>query len=133
MKMRRVISFVILAVYSIVMAHNFIPHHHHSELNKATHYCKYDVQDNLSHQHEFTGSCCLFHSHDDQIQNPCGFDDETIILKSTDLQDLFISASTAELTGIRGSYRLISGIYIQYPVKETPLGSGILRGPPLLT
>ena len=78
MKMRKFISVIVLAVYSIVLAHSFVPHHHHSEFTESTQICGLIEHDaHHEHQHELTGDCCIEQEHEENKHTFCSFDDDT--------------------------------------------------------
>lgn len=138
--MRKIISVVILAVYSIVMAHGFIPHHHHSEFEGAQH-CQIDVADNRcddNHDHEHdhdhsskeTGTCCVEHSHNQHPHNFCSFEEETILVKQISLSELFLPATEIDFTCLEKKIQSIADCYIPKEIPEPFCRDVQLRGPP---
>ena len=128
MKTRSIISIVVLAVYSIVIAHNIIPHHHHSEFEQVTHLCEHDEHND--HQEEINGTCCVDHCHDNHTHNHCSFDEKTILTKSISLSDLFIPSTEIEFVGLENNKQSVSDFYTPIQIPDTQCRDVLLRGPP---
>lgn len=127
--MRKSISLIILAVYSIVMAHSFIPHHHHSDATHKTHSCEYNHQsEHHGHPISELDNCCFDHDHH---SHPfCTFEEKTILTKSIDLSDLFLPSNAIEFKGLEKRNQAV--LYCHKPI-QTPVPhcrDVQLRGPP---
>ena len=119
---------VVLAVYSIVIAHNVIPHHHHSEFFEANHYC--EQTEDHDHEHHNAEECCLDHSHEDQAHAHCNFNEKTVLVKKVDISEYFFPASGIE-DATPGSLNIqINYSYISTKTKEPYCRDVHLRGPP---
>ena len=129
--MRKLISIIILAVYSIVMAHGFIPHHHHSNFVENTQICDHDHhQSQHEHEHESIAdySKNQEHKHDSYIH--CSFDEETILIKSISLSDLFLPSIEIEFVGLENNKQSISICCKFFQIPDPQCRDVLLRGPP---
>ena len=129
--MRKFISIVVLAVYSIVIAHNIIPHHHHSEFAQGTHLCEHS--DHNNHQTEIAGTCCVHHNHDEHTHSHCSFNEITLLTKSISLSDLFIPSTEIEFAGIEKNRESVSDCYLPIQIPDPHCRGVLLRGPPLFS
>lgn len=131
MKMKRVISTILLTVYTIVLAHNIVPHHHHSE-NSASpdFYCEVDEQ--LKSE-----DCCEYsltaHNHDSHQQQPCNFNEVTILTKSENLSVFFLPGSSVEIEFSNQEEIVIYSNYTTELKSEPNFRHTTLRGPPLFS
>jgi len=131
MKMRKFISIVVLAVYSIVMAHSFIPHHHHSEFIKETQICEHAEHDvHHEHEHEFAGDCCVNQEQDYNSHKHCSFDEITILAKSLNLSNLHLPSTEIEFSVLEKIIQSVSGCYIPIQISSPHCRDVQLRGPP---
>ncbi len=129
MKLRNIISVVILAVYSIVIAHNIIPHHHHSDFARATyHSCEYS--DHHNHQAEIGNTCSVHNNHDKHSHNHCSFEEITLLTKSISLSDLFIPSTEIELAGVEKNRQTVLDCYMPTQISALHCRDVLLRGPP---
>ncbi|MCG8578602.1 MAG: hypothetical protein MI866_01705 [Bacteroidales bacterium] len=62
-RLRNKIAYLLLAIYSVVFAHNVIPHHHHLDIvnNLIAVFC---ADDSVNHHHHHSGDGHHHHSHD---------------------------------------------------------------------
>lgn len=131
MRIRKSISVLVLAVYAIVMAHNFIPHHHHSQITEDTHHCEHSGHHpHDDHQHEKNGDCCVDHSNDCDEMLHCSFEEETILAKSIDLSELFVPSTEIVYSDIEETKFSYVSIYIHIPIKDAHCRDVQFRGPP---
>lgn len=131
MKMKRFISVLVLAVYSIVLAHSFVPHHHHSEFVQNTNVC--DHEQHVEHQkhsaHE-TEHCCVDHSNEHQDHSFCSFEEKIILTKSIDLSEFFIPSFELEFIGLENNNQSIPDCYPPIQISSPHCRDVQLRGPP---
>jgi hypothetical protein len=131
MKMRKSISLIVLAVYSIVMAHSFIPHHHHSELAEDPQICEYAEYDvHHEHQHELTGDCCVNQEQEHSSHQACSFNEKTILVKSLTLSNLHLSSTIIEFIGFEKTIQSLADGYIPIQIPDKHCRDIKLRGPP---
>lgn len=131
MKMRKFISLVVLAVYSIVIAHSFIPHHHHSELVENPQICGYaEYHVHHEHQIESTGDCCVNQDHDHNSHQLCNFNEKTVLIKSLSLSNLYLPSTTLEFNGLEKTIQSLAGCYIPVHFPGVHCRDVQLRGPP---
>lgn len=131
MKIKSIISILILAVYSIVIAHSFIPHHHHSDFVLLTHECNYNEHDaHHDHQHEITGDCCVNSDQKNDLHSPCSFDEKTILAKSLSLSNLYLPSVEIEFIGLEKKIQSISDAYVPIQTTDPRCRDVDLRGPP---
>lgn len=130
MKIRNIISVILLAVYSIVLGHNVVPHHHHFENpQNPDFYCHFD-------EVQQKDSCCDYsfadHGHS-QHHHPCSFNEKIVLTKSGNFALLYLPGSAIEFDF---SIQEKKTFYANYIVKLSidPNLQGIqLRGPPHLS
>lgn len=131
MKMRNIISTVLFAVYSIVIGHNFVPHHHHFENpQNPDFYCQLDE---ALQEENCCDSSLADHGHDSRQHHPCNFNEKIVLSKSNTFSTLFLPASAVE---IKFSNQEMRKIYASYAVKfftAPDLQNILLRGPPQLS
>ena len=123
MKFKRVISVVLLTVYSIVLAHGFIPHEHHSIFDETLQTCNH----NHSLQ-EIDSARSLNHNH--HKTHNCSFSDITVLTKSINLADLFVPLSETTFLNIETNSKPIISYY--FPLKPYKILCRNIshRGPP---
>lgn len=129
--MRKFISLVVFAVYSIVMAHSFIPHHHHSELGEYPQICGY-VEYNVHHVQQFESAekCCVNQKHKHSSHQSCNFNEKTILIKSLSLSNLYLPSISIEFNGLEKTIQLLAGCYIPIQIPDVHCRDVQLRGPP---
>ncbi len=129
MKMRKIIAVLVLTVYSIVIAHSFIPHHHHSEYTPDTQVCQLEKQHEHA-DHQFS-NCCVDHNHDDHTnKNHCSFNEKTILEKSRNLAVFIIPFTEIEFDGLEKKIQSISEGYVPIQILGPHCKDLQLRGPP---
>lgn len=101
-------AFLLLAIYSVVFAHNVIPHHHHMDLgaNVVAMFCDEDAthhhhEGHGSHQHHFSGiqhsDANLTHEHNNEEHAACHFDVRPVAAKSLDFHPYLVVNHTFQL------------------------------------
>ena len=129
--MRKSISIIILAVYSIVMAHSFVPHHHHSELAENPEICEHAEHDvHHEHQHESTNDCCVNQEHEHNAHQVCSFDEKTILVKFLSLSNLHLPSTTIEFTDVEKTIQSLADCYIPIQIPDAHCRDVKPRGPP---
>lgn len=126
--MRNIISTVLLAVYSIVLVHNVVPHHHHFENpQNPDFYCQLDEIHNGD-------SCCdsslADHGHDSRQHHPCNFNEKIVLSKTDILSMLFLPASAIEFDFSIQEKKTFYANYTVKPFADANLRHILLRGPP---
>ncbi|MBI9061847.1 MAG: hypothetical protein JEZ14_07645 [Marinilabiliaceae bacterium] len=108
-KVRNIAAFVLLAVYSIVFAHNVIPHHHHAEhsMHGSDLLCvhaagqQHDHHHNGSHQHEHSHedetTAHVQHAHSDDSQSHCHFEVKPVLSKIVDVSANYLISEVQPL------------------------------------
>lgn len=135
MKFKSCIAILILAVYSIVLAHSFIPHHHHSEFSPETQACQVNNQhEQHNHHDQNVSSCCVDHSHNEQNQQDhCSFNEKIILQKSIDLSVCYFPSIKIEFADIEKSTQAIVEGFIPLQILDPHCRDVQLRGPPLFS
>lgn len=128
MKMRKLISAIFLAMYSIVIVHSFLPHHHHSEFAQNTQQCEHN--NHSHHQEEIEGVYSGHHSNHEHTSSYCSFNEITILKKSIRLSNLFISYAEIEFIGLKTNDEAIPDCYIPIQIPDPYCWDILLRGPP---
>ncbi len=130
--LRKTISLVLLSVYSIILAHSLIPHHHHSDA--IADLCNFEIiADSSQAQQIFeSGQHQCQHNHDSEVH--CHFNVELIPSKIVFISTTFLGdISLFEEPSYVSEQELIfadqsfspTGIFIKQPSE--------LRGPPTLS
>lgn len=132
MKIKNSIAILILAVYSIVLAHSFIPHHHHSEFSHETQICQLgDQHEHHEQPDQIISNCCVDHSHNDHNQqNHCSFNEKIILGKAIDLSVCYIPSTKIEFAGIEKSTQAVAEGFIPLQILAPYCRDVQLRGPP---
>jgi len=131
MKMRNFISTILLAVYSIVLSHNVVPHHHHFEnAQNPDFYCQLEkVQQNEG--------CCdsslADHGHDSRHHHPCNFNEKIVLTKSGNFSALYLPGSAVEFDFSIQEEKKFHTNYIVKNVTDPNLRHILQRGPPQLS
>jgi len=125
MRLRNIISVCLLAVYAIVVAHNFIPHHHHSEIAESTHTCNHE-----DHFHVDSGNAILDQSHDSDAHLHCSFNEKIILTKVLTLPLIYLAISPYEFVQCEENSQLLNDIYNLVLPQENHCRDVLLRGPP---
>jgi len=99
MKFRNIIALSLLAIYALVMAHNFIPHHHHSELALCANLNETELHQHHDDEHECNSHhhttkpreayISLNHSYPIHDHTYCSFDDKIIRSEKINLPSFF--------------------------------------------
>lgn len=135
MKIRNIISICLLTVYAIVMAHNFIPHHHHSE---NTQHCELEQPEkhcceHSNHAEQFvqeTNSCSVNHHHENHSHTFCSFEEKIVLTKFISLSNLFLPSSEIEYFELPQNKKSFTDSYISIPFQDPQCRDVLLRGPP---
>ena len=130
MKIKRFISVLVLAVYSIVLAHSFVPHHHHSEFVQNTQVCDRENVEHQKHSLHRTEHCCVDHSNEHQDHSFCSFEEKFILTKSINLSDFFIPSVELEFIGFDNNNQSIPDGYLPIQISSPHCRDVQLRGPP---
>lgn len=131
MMMRRYISVIILAVYSIVIAHNTIPHHHHNQFVEEA--CCLEEHSHEKDDHPCNEFCCVDQEHQDHSHSYCSFEQNTLPAKLINLDD-FIIPTQDDKEKIK--LEVIDTKYfdhINHHTKKPHCRNVSLRGPPVIS
>ena len=145
-KMRNIAAYVLLAVYSIVFAHNVIPHHHHLEnvaFGSDLH-CEYEARASHAHHHDHTEVCSSHqhadgtkvqfqHAHPEEAQSHCHFEVKPVLSKTVDIVTNYLI--TQEQLVPVPLEELVTYAYIYYPQKllQSYNFAVPLRAPPVFS
>ncbi len=123
MRLKRVISVVLLTVYSIVLAHGFIPHDHHSVFDKTVQTC------NHNHNLQETDNVCSLNHNHHKTHN-CSFSDITVLTKLINLADLFVPLSETSFLNTETNGEQVTNFYFPLKTYKTLCRNISHRGPP---
>jgi hypothetical protein len=128
MKMRNFISTILLAVYSIVLGHNFVPHHHHSEDSENPgFYCQLEE---VQHEKNCCDSSLADHGHDSQQHHPCNFNEKIVLTKSGNFSILYLPGLSTEFDFSIQEKKIFYTDFSVISVTDPNLRHILLRGPP---
>lgn len=139
MRLRNIISICLLTVYTIVMAHSFIPHHHHSEFAQTPQHCEFEKQqehnccEHDSHKKhvEFVSeNCCLDHHHNNHSHTFCSFEEKIVLTKGISLSDLFLPSTDIEYFELAQEKLSFTDSYLPIFIHNPHCRAVQLRGPP---
>nr|WP_321410653.1 DUF6769 family protein [uncultured Carboxylicivirga sp.] len=135
---RKIFSILLLAVYSIVFAHNIIPHHHHYEGGHDS--C--DIQKEISQSHNHSSLCD--HSHDFELadnncedeanhHHVCEFDvkpvvNNELVFTAYYLVSQFLEIQTSEYQNVKSNCQ-----YYPQKLLESYCSAVPLRAPPFIS
>lgn len=124
---RNIISVFLLAVYSIVLAHNFVPHEHHSNINDCRDKCN-------THIEIVAQKCCTSihdHGQNSHQQIHCHFEVKLVLSHLLNISDFYNESETLEIIQTEPESRLIS--YFEYSQKlpDPHCRDVSLRAPPV--
>ena len=150
MKIRNLISICLLFTYFIVVAHNVVPHHHHSQFSGSACHCHSNEKtlhppqahehshENCKHEHssdaleeENQFACCeLDHNHQNDKHVHCSFEESIVLNKQIDVSKLHILVVFDALT-----YNDCESTFVPFcTIESKPLDAHCrdvqLRGPP---
>lgn len=127
MKLQNIISICLLAVYTIVLSHNFVPHHHHSQAVEVVEHCNHEDH----HRHDaIEGQKQVRHSHDSEAHIHCSFEDVIILNKKISLSEVFLLTTFNEVIFATEDKQLFADTYIIPQIPESHCRDVQLRGPP---
>jgi hypothetical protein len=118
----------------MVLAHNIIPHHHHSGHNLALQHCEQDVQnvpfcDHAEHiDHTFTifAACCA----NNHLHPICSFDEEIVLTKWISLSNLFLPSTELIFSDFAQNIKSLPDPYLSIWIEEPYCRDVQHRGPP---
>lgn len=84
---------MLLAIYGLVMLHDFLPHHHHSEIQEFTHTCYYEEQ-----QHLESGISGNFNNHQPDHHLACHFNGKILPAKVLSLSVVYLIEEQQQYT-----------------------------------
>jgi hypothetical protein len=127
MRLKYVISVILLTVYSIVLAHNFIPHHHHFEISLDADFACHAEKE---HKQCTDG----FSLHDDDMEghthNSCNFNEKIILTKLNNLPALYLPVNEVEIVFSEPAKQLFAESYFSIQLPDWHPRHIQLRGPP---
>lgn len=138
MKLRNIISIWLLAVYALVLAHNLVPHHHHSEFQQNSNHCKFETppEHDCGHEHHhenpepIVADCCVENHQHNDAHTFCSFEEKIVLLKGINLSNLFLPSSEIEYFEL--TQNKLSFCAAHYPnfIHDPHCRDVYLRGPP---
>lgn len=142
--MRNIAALVLLAVYSIVFAHNVIPHHHHPDhvAHMPDLLCIHAADGHHAHPHqhahphghdqETKTEKAFQHSHPDEHQSHCHFEVKPVVSKIIDIAPNYLLTEEMQLPIPLEDE--VTFTYIYYPRKLLACYNFAvpLRAPPVL-
>ncbi|TAJ14719.1 hypothetical protein DMA11_04075 [Marinilabiliaceae bacterium JC017] len=133
-KLREIAAYTLLLAYSIVFAHNIIPHHHHSEqsfLGDAGVALHEHSHDDCSHSYPYESN--LKHDHHHQHQSHCHFNVRPILTKMVNIPLVFVTVDEVQLPV--PVYNFCKNAFVYYPQKllESYSFAVPLRAPPVFS
>ncbi len=93
-------SFIALLAYTLVLAHNVIPHHHHDSIqskvvvSEASHCCEHS---NEEEEHNHTSEVVHNHNAEDDCCESCTFSIDAV---HNDFTDFFINSGSLDLENL---------------------------------
>jgi hypothetical protein len=135
MNLQNYIAICLLAVYSLVLTHNFVPHHHHSSnFTSAKHDHQHDDHHHHYHLYEIDMEHeCIDHSHQHEAHVHCSFEEVTIPGKKISLSTFYALAVLLEIELNDQGKQLFADTYIVPHPTEPKCRDVQLRGPPQLS
>ena len=139
MRLRNIISICLLTVYTIVMAHSFVPHHHHSEFEETAQYCEFEKQQEHSCEHDthekqskyISVNCCLeHHQHTNHSHTFCSFEEKVVLTKWINLSNLFLPSTEIKYFELAQNKRSYTDAYLPRFIHDPHCRDVQLRGPP---
>lgn len=139
MRLRNMISILLLTVYTLVLAHSIIPHHHHSRHTPHAPDCSYEKQQKQSccehiqvteHQESDSDNCDREHHRHHHSHTICSFEDNLVLTKAFNLSVLFIPSNSIALNPVNNRV-LHKAICLTLKIPEKRCRDVQLRGPPL--
>lgn len=138
MRLRNAISICLLTVYTIVMAHSFIPHHHHSEFTQTAKHCEFEKQDTHSccaHEQQTDTStspdkCSLDHHNQHHTHTFCSFEEKIVLNKGINLSNLFLLSIEIEYIELALNTKTYADSYFPNFIHDPHCRDFRLRGPP---
>lgn len=140
MRLRNIISVCLLTVYTIVIAHSFIPHHHHSEFAQAPQQCEFEKpQEHSCCEHDtheqqvehISDNCCLDnHNHNNHSHTFCSFEEKVVLKKGISLSNLFLPSIDIEYFELAQNNYSLTDSYLPIFIHDPHCRDVQLRGPP---
>ncbi|MEN8118217.1 MAG: hypothetical protein ABFS16_14625 [Bacteroidota bacterium] len=141
MKLRNIISVCLLVVYALVMAHDFIPHHHHSNFSPNTNHCEYEHEQNSEHEHEHYNEHHhhhvaskehkqVEHNHEHEAHIHCSFEEVLVLNKKVNLPEVNALMASFVFYFSEEENQQITDTYIAPNISEPHCRDVLVRGPP---
>ncbi len=127
MKLQNSIALCLLALYSLVLVHNFVPHCHQSIHEKFTEHCCHHASHEqvADHDHEMENT---YHEHETHIH--CSFEEVLVLNKKTNLPTVYLIESSMIKEGSDEETKQHCDTYYFPAVTEPHCRDVKLRGPP---
>lgn len=129
MKLQNIISICLLTVYSLVLSHSFVPHHHHSQTAIIVKHCYHDEH---HHQHDHDTEeehIQVCHNHAEEHVH-CSFEDVIILSKTVNLSEFYSLIAYSEIEFAEEEKQRFEDFYIIPYIPELRCQDLQLRGPP---
>jgi hypothetical protein len=125
--MRKIISIFFLSVYSIVLAHNIIPHEHHSDFSDCPKNCE-------TKNIQILQNCVsLFHKHGHETHSHlhCHFNVKPLLAQVIKYTVSLAVTDILDFTPSVQEHKLITCFYYSQKIPDPPHQDLTLRAPPL--
>ena len=119
MKIQKIIAIAFLALYGLVLSHNFVPHHHHSLTDVVVEHCHHD--EDHHHHHESDSEHTKVH---------CSFEDVIVLRDKINLSELYSYTASFDIVLPVGEELILTDNYILPHIQEPRCRDVQLRGPP---
>lgn len=140
MSFRNFISVFLLTVYTVVLAHNFIPHHHHTEITAYTGYCEYTHEHADGHKHihpehhQHKNEAVEFkkveHNQENETHIHCSFEDALVLNKRLNLSDIYVLFVSFAFVNAEEENKQLTDTYTAQKIAKPHCRDVQLRGPP---
>lgn len=128
-------------VYAVVMAHNFIPHHHHSEFayslnhNESHHEHEHHHKNGEHHHHheDVNESGKVEHEHETETHIHCSFKDALVLNKRLNISDIYVLVASFAVEVREEVTNQPIDRYIIPRIAKSHCRDVQLRGPPLFS
>ncbi|NQU88455.1 MAG: hypothetical protein HQ541_22135 [Mariniphaga sp.] len=123
---RNIISILLLAIYSVVLAHNFVPHEHHSNSTNCEEHCN-------SHTEIVAAEYCTsVHDHGSENHNHihCHFEVKMLLSKMVTFSGFYIESENLNIILEEPEGRQINYFEYSQKIPEPQCRDVYLRGPP---
>ena len=126
MNSKKFIAIFLFAVYSIILAHSFISHEHHSDFSVCGISCS-------THTESVGEDCCTaVHNHDLNTHKHlhCHFVVHPVVTKVFGFSDSYLLTNSVEISYLNSSYYKIPHFFLSRKIPDRRCRDVSLRAPP---